>query len=260
MPEESDNRFASTAVLLGASNLSLAWPRVVPQLERRLSAPRKVLTAHGMGRSYSAKRCRFVFRQLPGILESGIWNALTETSTAVPTFALLTDFGNDLVFGSPPDDVAAAARECIDRLRASNAATHIVMTRPPLSTVQALSGFRFSFFRNVLFPKCRMSLAEIRTAVEELDRLIVELATDTEVSLIEPAAHWYGLDPIHVLRQYQTDAFSLMMDAWNLPSPVRESQPVRWVRPAAETRWRFGREHRTPQPVQSTPDTAIYAY
>ena len=43
-------------VLLGASNLTLAWPRIMDQLQARFSAPLDIYTANGMGRSYVCDR------------------------------------------------------------------------------------------------------------------------------------------------------------------------------------------------------------
>ncbi len=54
-----------------------------------------VLAAAGYGRCYGVKS-RFVLRDLPPILDCGLWSALRKTSHA-PTYALLTDIGNDLM-------------------------------------------------------------------------------------------------------------------------------------------------------------------
>ena len=77
-------------VLLGASNLTRDFRAVLEIARRRLgSGPLQVLAAAGYGRCYGVKS-RFVLRDLPPILDCGLWSALRQTSHA-PTYALLTD-------------------------------------------------------------------------------------------------------------------------------------------------------------------------
>ena len=61
----------------------------------------EVLAALGHGRSYGA-HSRFVFRTLPGILESGLWQEL-ESRPQLPTRGLVTDIGNDIFYGFSPE-------------------------------------------------------------------------------------------------------------------------------------------------------------
>lgn len=216
-----------------------------------------------MGRSYLAARSRFAFRQLPGILQSSLWGALSD-SAAAPSraAALITDLGNDLVFGSSPEDVVASAEECLTRLRSWNAEASIVLTRPPVESVQRLGALRFRFFRRALFPGCRLSLPQITSRTIELDERLVELATRFEVPLFCPDASWYGLDPIHLRRRHQLQAFAAMMDHWKLAVPSHTSalSRTRYQRPTAEVRWVFGRVKQTQQPVFRSGQTTVYAY
>ena len=250
----------SNSILLGASNLTLAWPRIMRELELRLPAERTVLTAHGMGRSYLAEKCRFGFRQLPGILQSALWQQLADLPVDRPSFALITDLGNDLVFGSASSAVANAAEECVQRVRNWNPAAQIVMTRPPLAAVSGLGRLRYGFFRRLLFPRCRMTLEEIKEGVRQLDTRVRQLATDQNLVLLEPRLEWYGLDPIHVLRQHQRAAFGSMMDLWGLARSGEQATAAKWPRPLAHTRWKFGRELTMEQPVHRSGGTTVYAY
>ena len=122
---------ARNVVLLGASNLTLAWPRIMQQLASRTSMPVNVLTAHGMGRSYLNQRSGFAFRQLPGILHCALWDQLPAVSCdeAAPC-ALITDLGNDLVYGRNPEEVAESITESIFRIRHWASNVEVVITRP----------------------------------------------------------------------------------------------------------------------------------
>src|SRR5207245_935521 len=57
----------------------------------------EMLAALGHGRSYGAQS-RLIVRTLPGILQSGLWRKL-ETLPVAPTRGLITDVGNDILYG-----------------------------------------------------------------------------------------------------------------------------------------------------------------
>jgi len=63
------------------------------------------VAALGHGRSYGA-HSKFVVRTLPGILQSGLWRHLESLST-VPTRALVTDIGNDILYGFSAEQTLA---------------------------------------------------------------------------------------------------------------------------------------------------------
>ena len=70
-------------VLLGASNLTRGISTVVATAQRVWGQPLEVLAALGHGRSYGIES-RVLGRRLPGILNSGLWEAL-DRSPASPT-------------------------------------------------------------------------------------------------------------------------------------------------------------------------------
>ena len=115
-------------VLLGASNLTRALPLVIGLARQRLGGPLDVHAALGHGRSYG-RRSTVLIRSLPGVLESGLWPALEAPAqgASVALHALLTDVGNDIVYGHDPDTIAGWIDTCIGRLAGLGA--RIVMTR-----------------------------------------------------------------------------------------------------------------------------------
>ncbi len=253
---------AKNVILLGASNLTLAWPRIMRQLASRTSRAVNVLTAHGMGRSYVNARSGFAFRQLPGILHCPLWDQLDECSVdeCVPC-ALITDLGNDLVYGRSPQDVAESTKESITRIRRWAPNAEVVVTRPPVVSVERLGFLRFVGFRTALFPKCGLSLEDVKRHTVELDERVAEIADEEGVPASKPADHWYGWDPIHYRFRHQSEAFGAMMNQWpSLNELVTTSIGPSHPRPTAAKRWLFGREKQTAQPVVTRGETRVFAY
>ncbi len=247
-------------VLLGASNLTLAWPRIMDQMQSRFAAPLDIYTANGMGRSYVCDRSGFALRQLPGILSCGIWDALPTTATKdTQSVAILTDFGNDLLYGRSPTELFVAAEECINRLRRWDESCHIVMTRPPVDSVDTLGWLRFTFSRFVLFPLSKLTLPGVKAKTLELDKGLQEVASRLNVPIYQPQANWYGLDPIHVRWKYQSAAFGEMMDLWPVPKQALSRSGNR-SRPKAASRWVLGKQREADQPSIASAGTNVFAY
>ncbi|MCP4172355.1 MAG: hypothetical protein GY758_16450, partial [Fuerstiella sp.] len=227
----------------------------------RFTDPVHLYTAHGMGRSYMLERTGFAIGKLPGILRCGIWDALPTVPDTVTPCALVTDLGNDLVYGCAPAEVVAAAEESVLRLRSWNPRCRIVLTGLPVEAVQRLGWLRFVLFRSVLFPFSRLTLESVRQKTLELNRRIAVLARQHGLHLVRPHLEWYGLDPIHVCRRNQQAAFAEMLDPWDAPVCGESSSAVTSAsRPTAELRWVLGAERKTSQPSVSADGVTVFAY
>jgi len=246
-------------VLLGASNLSLAWPRIMDVLAEKFATPLHVTTAHGMGRSYVCDTSGFAFRRPPGILVSDLWTNLTNAETPQNTFALITDLGNDLLYGRSVEEIIEGAAECIRRLRSWNPDCQIVITRPPVESVENLGRFRFWISKLVLFPFSNLRLPDVQTATLELDRRVCELARLTHANVVQPSGDWYGLDPIHVKRFWQLEAFRMILGGWAYEDRQLDI-PVPRNRPSPAKRWVLGREKAKTQPCLSVNEVTVSAY
>ncbi|HSS47569.1 MAG TPA: hypothetical protein VLX28_01360, partial [Thermoanaerobaculia bacterium] len=135
------------AVLLGASNLRASLPLVVNLL--RADGALEVLAACGHGRSYGA-RSRFLgIRHLPGIAGCGLWQAL-EGRPALPTLALVTDVGNDLVYGAEVAEIVRWIETCLNRL--ARRRSRVVLTLLPLARLEKLSPWEVRLAVSLLFP------------------------------------------------------------------------------------------------------------
>ncbi|HEX3869851.1 MAG TPA: SGNH/GDSL hydrolase family protein [Pirellulales bacterium] len=196
-------------VLLGASNLTRAMGTVVDITGGMWNEPRDILFALGNGRSYGMWS-NLLGRGLPSILHCGIWDAL-ERRPSLPTTALVTDIGNDILYHAPVVQIAEWIERCLDRLRRAGART--VITGLPVCNLARLSRRRFLFFRTLFMPFCRLSLAEVVDRTHQLNERIERMAGERGVLVIQQE-HWYGSDPIHIRMRQWGPAWRQILAPW----------------------------------------------
>jgi hypothetical protein len=237
-------------VLLGASNLTRGISTVVETAQAVWGRPLEVLAALGHGRSYGL-RSRVLGRELPGITACGLWDELAHRPAAA-TAALVTDIGNDLVYGASVSSILGWVGESLDRLAASEART--VMTLLPLASVESLSDWRFKIARTCAFPRSRAQLNEILHQARELNAGLIRLAERRRVQLVEQRGGWYGFDAIHIRLRHWRTAWSEILAPWSDASqstPRARGSLTRWLYlrslPPLERKL-FGRERRAAQP------------
>ena len=154
-------------VLLGASNLALGFPLIVRQLFGGLARPLEIFAACGHGRSYCTWS-RVLFRALPGIDRCGLWaTRADDRELASRTLALLTDVGNDLIYGSSPVVIARRVETCLAMLATQRA--ELVLTRLPLASVERLSALRYHATKAIFFPRTRGAWPDMLKKARELD-------------------------------------------------------------------------------------------
>ncbi len=181
-------------VALGASNLTRGLAALVGTARARWGPEVELLAALGHGRSYGSES-RFLARSLPGILQSGLWPEL-ERAPAAETRALVTDVGNDILYGSSAAQTLAWVEECVRRLHRWT--DDVVLTDLPLASIRRLSRPGFLFFRSLFVPGCRLSLAEVREGAERVSSGLTALAAAGGLRLVRLRPEWYGADPIHI--------------------------------------------------------------
>lgn len=248
------NRFPGPrVVVLGASNVSRGLSRLVAAVETRSPGADLFVTA-GHGRGYGVNT-RVMARRLPSILGSGLWRGL-DRHGGDATAALVTDVGNELLYGFPAEQIASWVRESVRRL-ADRGAT-IAITRLPMAGIAEVGPVRYRALRTFFVPGCRLSLAALKEAATRLDAELQAIAGDFGATVIEQPAHWYGLDALHVRRRHLDDLWHTACEAWGLPgveSPARSSVST-WVKvgtKAAEVRSLAGVTRFTRQPVVRLP-------
>jgi hypothetical protein len=162
-------------VALGASNLTLGFETVLATARSAWGNDVEVMAALGYGRSYGAAST-IAMRTLPGILQSGLWSELTRLPER-PTRALITDVGNDILYGEAPAQILAWVEEAADRLRPH--AEEVALTDLPVENIRRLSPAAFLFFRSLFFPPCRLRRHEVFERVEQVNAGLERLATDS---------------------------------------------------------------------------------
>lgn len=250
-------------ILLGASNLTISFPLLLQNLCRDEQSPAEIRAALGHGRSFIGWS-RVLWRGLPGIVECGLWDESDRPADDRPNRALITDVGNDLLYGYPVEEIIATVTDCLKRLQQIGA--DIVLTLPPLAAVRKLSRWRFSLVRRVMFPSCRLSFQEVLAAAHSLEEQLADLGQAYRLPVITPPGEWYGLDPIHIRRRCRSDAWRTIFsawsnsdfDGWNLNTSTAWIKAFRHSRPA-EYQWR-NREIRVPQPTVQTPTGTLSLY
>ncbi len=232
-------------VALGASNLTRGFQTVVSTARSAWGPDVEVLAALGHGRSYGA-RSTLLVRTLPGILESGLWSQL-ECARPVPTRALVTDVGNDILYGYSTEQTLDWIEQVLRRLTQST--PDIVLTDLPLASIRRLSNVKFLMFRSVLMPSCRLSLAQVVDTAERVNAGLAGLAQIHGARFVQLEPAWYGFDPIHVRPALWRPAWQQILGARTEVGRARgsaaESLSLYRLRP--ERRWVLGVEQRTPQ-------------
>jgi len=231
-------------VALGASNLTRGFQTVVSTVRAAWGPGVEVLGALGHGRSYGI-RSSLAFRTLPSILESGLWTEL-ESRPQMATRGLVTDVGNDILYGFSAEQTLAWVEQAVDRLRQ---VTHdIVLTDLPLASIRRLSSAQFLAFRSILVPSCRLSLAQVLDTAERVNEGLAELsaARGTRFFPLDPA--WYGFDPIHIRPSVWRPAWQQILGAHQTSkSGTSKSEGLRLYLMRPQRRWLFGVEQFAPQ-------------
>jgi hypothetical protein len=207
-------------VLIGASNVAYAFPRLAEGLLVRRGCD--VFAAHGHGRSLGMRSTVFS-RELPGVLECGLWPALeshirSHGEATGPRVALVTAIGNDLLYQVSLQQVIAWLDECLERLASLGFET--VVATLPMSSVMSMSALRFTVARNLLFPDCPMNWDDMRTSSTDLDTSVRKTAESRGLEVIVPLGKWYKVDPIHIRQSRQRRAFQTMCGSWKSIDPV----------------------------------------
>jgi hypothetical protein len=189
-------------------------------------------------------------RRLPSILSCGIWKDFFERPP-LPTAALITDIGNDILYGASVAEIVAWVTECLERL--APRCEQLVVTELPVASVAQLDEFRFVMMRSLLFPRSTLQLDRAIEKAIELNQAVREIALFFQAKCVVPEPAWYGIDPIHVRRKVVREAWLKMLSPWCaeprkivVREPWRHWWYLRWRRPLM--REFFGRVQHMPQP------------
>jgi hypothetical protein len=244
----------SRLIALGASNLTRGAGWLIAAAQQQASAPVEVFAALGHGRSYGIAT-RLLGRGLPGIDGCGLWAAL-DRAPPLPATGLLMDVGNDLLYGVEVPTILGWVERALARLRPR--VQRLAVAELPMHNLRRLGPKRYTLFRSLLFPRCRVPLPAMLQQAELLNRGLEQLAERHGAVSCQLRPEWYGIDPIHILRRCWPDFCRelLGMAGAAAPGAARLSQRLRLLLAAPAQRSWFGRERHALQPSLRWPDGA----
>jgi hypothetical protein len=181
-------------VALGASNLTRALATVVAGLRHAAGPDAEVFAALGLGRSYGMTS-RVLARTLPGILDCGLWSAL-DARPPRRMRALVTDVGNDILYGAPAERILDWVEQAVVRLRRLTG--DVVVAGLPLDSLRRLTPARFAAFRTLFYPPSRVRFREGLAAAEAIERGLAAISARHGARFVPLRRDWYGVDPVHI--------------------------------------------------------------
>ena len=182
-------------ILLGASNLTLGCAPLIQFLEHHLAPrPVHVVAAHGPGRAYHAYG-GFLNAVYPP-LNGGNWYpaAREYAREGGPVLALVTDIGNDILYGVSSEDIQESVGEVLDCLHELKA--HTLLTCLPSYFENPVSPLAFYLIRTLLFPKSRTTPEEALTSVRSLNAF-VQARESQRIRVMGPLEEMRGCDKVH---------------------------------------------------------------
>lgn len=251
-------------ILLGASNLTQSFPRIIGRIGSAWEGPLAVYAAHGHGRSYG-RWSRVLVRSLPAITACQIWDDLKRDEAEVEsTSALITDVGNDLIYGAAPDRISGWVEECLQRL--SDARAEIVLTLLPMASVERLSAWRYHLTRSIFFPGKGPEWTVMQERARDLNDRLRELGQSFGAHIVDPPGDWYGFDPIHVKHRARDAAWQQILAGWPSFDATRQARRLssiaglRLLALSPAERKLLGRHQRAAQPSYRLGPLAIGLY
>ena len=214
MDPSANEAIRARLVLLGASNLFLAFPAALRHALGRLAGSEvSIYAAHGPGRSYGVE-AGVPGLKFTGIARSGLLEAVErdhEAHGAAPTAALLTDIGNDILYRSGVDRILGWVEEIAIRLQALGASMAIPSL--PCESIEALPAWKFRVIRSLVYPFRPMAREEVLRQVREVQERLEELGRHRDVPILPTRSEWYGFDHVHLRRGARETAFGGWLDA-----------------------------------------------
>jgi hypothetical protein len=220
-----------------------------------------LFVAAGHGRSYGLWNS-VLGHSLPGIAQCGLWSALAASSPA-PTAALITDVGNDLLYGAPVPTILSWIETCLARLAPH--CERLAIAQLPLASIQRLHPAQYRLLRSVFFPRCRLALGEVLDGASALNDGVIALAKKFSCPSVQPALDWFGYDPIHVRRSCSLRAWQALLAPWCSDASALAARGSRWhwlrlrTARAEQSRW-LSWERTTPQPARRYADGGAVSF
>ena len=154
----------------------------------------ELMVAAGPGRAYLASGglLNVVY---PPIESSEIFEAARRKSeSGYRVIALVTDIGNDIMYGVSAEQLIGTVQQVFGRLRSIHA--DVFYTTLPTAFKVGVRPIRFNILRSLLFPGSRVSYDEATAAIIQVNEFLREAAPKGDY-LIPDMDRYLGFDEIH---------------------------------------------------------------
>lgn len=182
-------------VFLGASNLARSYYGLKRCITRCLF-PRPVRFVHalGPGRGYISRGG--IFNAIyPPILDCGIIEAIrSRRNSNQKVVALITDVGNDIMYGVPADDIISGLDSLFGTLNEFSA--RVFITSIPVDLKNDVNEFYFRTLRRIFFPNSPVEYHQAAEAVRVINKFMLE-SPNENLTVIDGMEQYCGMDKIH---------------------------------------------------------------
>lgn len=206
---------------MGASNLARGFQALTDCLVDSLAPnPVEILHALGPGRGYSAEGGVFNVRY-PAIGSSGILEyASAQREKFHRAIALITDIGNDIMYGVPVSEIIACLRVLLEKLDTLEA--DVFVHSIPIDFSKDVSKSQFRLLRSIFYPRSQVDHSKAKEAVSAINDFLRDRAKG-RVHLLPSAKDFMGIDKIHYSVFHSHKAWSLvaheMLRVLDVPKP-----------------------------------------
>jgi len=182
---------------MGASNLARGYSMLTHHLSECLEKNKtEFLNALGPGRGFCARGGIFNITYPPiqdcRIIES----AEKKSKEALHTVALLTDIGNDLMYGVSADTLIASLDIMIKEILKLDA--DIFLTSIHVNLQKDISSTIFLVLKFLLYPSSKVNYEEMNLSILQINDYLEDKVSENErVHLITGLEAFAGLDKIH---------------------------------------------------------------
>ena len=182
-------------VLLGASNLARGYSALTRHLSKNISTS-EFLNALGPGRGYCARGGLLNFTYSPigecKVMESA--RAYAERGFRMTV--LLTDIGNDIMYGVPESSLI----ECLDTLieKSLQMNAEVFLTSIHVDVSKDMGKTSFKLLKSIFYPNSPVTFDQADSAVKKLNHYLAEKSLQNErVHLVSGLGEFCGMDKIH---------------------------------------------------------------
>ena len=182
-------------IFLGASNLARSFYGLKRCITRCLF-PRPVSFIHAMGpgRGYISQGGIFNAIYSPILYCDILKAAYNRRKINQQVVALITDIGNDIMYGVPVEEIIGGLQSLFDTLTGFEAS--IFVTSIPVDLKKDIGGFYFRILRRVFFPNSPVEHYQVSEAIEIINKFIIQ-SLNKNITAINEMKQFCGIDKIH---------------------------------------------------------------